>query len=375
MGRRVATELESRVREVRLAHGISQAQLAQRCGLTRQAISAIESGHYVPNTTVSLRLAQTLGCTVEELFTLPAALELPGLRVVGGAAPHEQRLAVVNVGGQWVGYPLVDARELQPGFVRADVILGPGRSRTELLAPANELAQTALLLGCDPGLGIVSSYLAAHKARLRWLSVGSQAALDAVGRGEAHLAGTHLPTSHGADDNLSHARVALGPGGGLVVEFARWLQGFAVAPGNPKEIRSVEDLARPEVRLVNREPGSGSRALLDLLLDRSGIPRHLVDGYDRLSSSHLGAASVVASGGADVAVTLYASAHAYGLDFLPLDEVRFDFVIPRSVVTHATVATLLEVMQSRALRADIGSLPGYDVTRMGTVLADLPAAA
>jgi putative molybdopterin biosynthesis protein len=159
----------------------------------------------------------------------------------------------------------------------------------------------------------------------------------------------------------------------LVVEFARWEQGFAVGAGNPREVRTMADLTRTDVRLVNRELGSGSRALLDLLLEHAHIPWEAVTGYERVASSHLAAAAAVASGGADVAVTLRASAQAYGLDFVPLDEVRFDLVLPRRVLAHPTVATLLEQLQSRALRTEIGALPGYDVSGMGGIVADVHA--
>ena len=160
--------------------------------------------------------------------------------------------------GRWIGYPLAGGREIQQGFISADVLLPPSGSWTEaqyLTAP-ERLERTAVLLGCDPSLGILSAHLAAHssEARLLWLSASSQAALDAVARGEAHLAGTHLRDPDSPTYNLFHARRALGQTGGLVVEFARWEEGLAVPPGNPKGLRTVADLARSDVRVVNREP-------------------------------------------------------------------------------------------------------------------------
>jgi molybdate-binding protein/DNA-binding XRE family transcriptional regulator len=377
MGRRgAAPQLENRVRELRIALGLSQQQLAQQAGLTRQAVNSIERGYYVPNTIVALRLAQVLRSSVEELFVLPPVDTAPEIDVVAHGSGDLHRLAVGCIGEQWVGYPLDAGWDLQAGFPTADVLTGANEA-PYWVTPREQLAQTAILLGCDPSLGILSAHLGARSApaRLRWLAAGSQVALDAVAQGRAHLAGTHLPDPDGADYNLRSAQHALTRTGGLVVEFARWELGLAVAAGNPKNIHGVADLARPDVRIVNREAGAGSRALLDAQLMRDGIPSTAVQGYDRSVGSHWAAAAAVSDGGADAAITLRASAISAGVDFLPLELVRFDFVIPTPHVTHPSVAPLLELLQTTALRLEIGALPGYEVAGMGTVHAAVEASA
>jgi molybdate-binding protein len=259
--------------------------------------------------------------------------------------------------------------------VSADVLLPPDGDwkDAQYLTSPDRLEQTAVLLGCDPSLGILCAHLAAQSAesRLLWLSASSQAALDAVTTGEAHLAGTHLRDPDSPTFNLFHARRALAQSGGLVVEFARWEEGLVVLPGNPKGLATVADLTRPDVRIVNREVGSGSRALLDELLEHAGIPGERLAGYTRVVGSHMAAAAAVASGGADTAIALRAAALALGLDFVPLDEMRFDFVIPGPHREHRTIARLLDVLQSARLRAELGALPGYDVAGMGTIKLDL----
>jgi molybdate-binding protein/DNA-binding XRE family transcriptional regulator len=358
-----------------LALGLSQGQLADRTGLTRQAISSIESGQYVPNTAVALALARALHCSVEDLFSLMESPADRTIELASGSHADTRRLAVANVGGRWIGYPLAGGREFQQGFISADVLLSPGSAwqNAQYLTAPERLERTATLLGCDPSLGILCAHLEAQSAdaRLLWLPASSQAALDAVAAGESHLAGTHLRDPESPTFNLFHARRALSQTGGLVVEFARWEEGLVVPSGNPKRLLSVADLARPDVRVVNRELGSGSRALLDDLLERAGIPGTRVAGYSRLVGSHIAAAAAVASGGADAAIALRAAALALGLDFVPLDEMRFDFVIPRPHMEHPTVARLLNVLQSASLRAELGALPGYDVAGMGTIKLDL----
>ena len=375
MGRSVeAPELESRVRHHRMRQGLSQRALADATGLTRQAISAIEVGQYVPNTAVGLRLAHALNCQVEELFVFRSTPPAPDVMAGSSAGPAD-RLAVAHVGDRWISYPLVGDWGLQSGFQSADLVHSRSETNDQpyFLTPIEQLEHTAVLMGCDPSLGMLAAHLAVRhpEARLRWLPTASQPALDAVAAGDAHLAGTHLPDPIGSDYNVAPARRALASTGGLIVRFARWELGLAVARGNPLGIHGVADLARASVRMVNREPGAGSRALLDALLVRAGVPTDKVAGYEHLARSHWAAATAVASGGADAAVTLRANAQAVELDFVALDEVWFDFVIPRHHLSHPAVATLLELLQSAALRAEIGSLPGYDVTSMGAVRADI----
>src|SRR5262249_16273144 len=151
------------------------------------------------------------------------------------------------------------------------------------------LKRTAAVLGCDPALGILTAHFAAKgtDGRVIWLNTASQSALDAVARGEAHIAGTHLRDADGAAPSYKHARQTLPRTGGLGVEFGRWEQGFVVQAGNPKAIRRVEDLGRPDVRLVNREAGSGSRALLDELMAAAGLTENDVAGYQHVVNGHM----------------------------------------------------------------------------------------
>lgn len=369
------SDLVSRVRAVRIARGLSQAELARQAGITRQALSAIEAGRYLPNTAVALRLARALGCRVEDLFDLATAAVSAPVELAGPVYPAGTRLVVVNVRGRWVGHPLGEARGLQEGFVPSDGLL-VGSDRPELTVPLGRLERTALVLGCDPALSVLAGHVERRNPEvgLRWLGASSRAALAALSRGHAHVAGSHLPDPDGREYNLWEARRTLGFTGGIVVGFATWELGLAVWTGNPKGIRGVGDLARPDVRLVNRETGSGSRVLLDGLLAQAGIDPDRVNGYDLVVTSHLAVARVVAGGGADAGITLRAAARALGLDFVPLALARFDLLIPRDLLDHPAVTTMLDVLQSRAFRADLRALSGYDADRTGAVVAELPAA-
>lgn len=370
--------VRSRLRDLRQGRGISQQALAQRAGLSRQTVNAIEGGRSAPAVAVALRLARALDCRVEDLFSLPDAHFVATVELAAEAPPGASRVALAKVRGRTVAHTLSGEHALQEGFTSAGGLLAPGSSphQARLLVPLEQLEHSGLLLGCDPSLGLLCARVAQHSpaTRLLWLSASSRGALAALARGEAHAAGSHLQTAAGRDDNVTPARQALARVGALVIGFARWEQGLAVPPGNPKSVRSVADLARADVRIVNREPGSGARALLDRLLRQAGLDPHLVQGYEVPAVSHLAVARAVASGRADAGIALHAAAQVFGLDFVPLSDTRFDLVVPHDLLDHPAVSVMLDVLQSRDLRDELGALPGYDVSETGEVVADLPAA-
>jgi molybdate-binding protein len=153
------------------------------------------------------------------------------------------------------------------------------------------------------------------------------------------------------------------------VTFARWEEGLVLAAGNPKRIRKVEDLGRKNVRLVNREPGSGSRALLDKLLEKSGMDAHKVQGYERVAYGHLVAAYSVMSGEADACLATRSAAKTFGLDFIPLHSAQYDLVMRKRTVDLPAVKAFLDVLQRATLRRKLEVLAGYDTSETGVVLA------
>jgi molybdate-binding protein len=154
-----------------------------------------------------------------------------------------------------------------------------------------------------------------------------------------------------------------------VITFARWEEGLVVAAGNPRRIRGIEDLARSNVTLMNREPGSGSRALLDRLARAAGIAAKKIDGYGRVAFGHLAAAHGVLTGQADCCIATRSAASAFRLDFVPLRSEQYDFVLHRSTLELAGVQALLDTLQRAALRRKLETLAGYDTSRTGMVRA------
>ena len=385
MGRRVdVSSLENRIRSRRQAMRLSQQELAKRCGLTRQAINAIEAGHYIPNTLVALRIARVLGCRVEELFRLSEErprVEAEWLGERSAVDVGRTRIRLARVGDRVLARPLIGS----DAFTAADGLTVPGeeaqRTRTasppwvtvDLLVDAQLPEHTVVVLGCDPALALLAPHLTRRYPgfRLVWIHSSSLAALRMLGRGEAHAAGTHLWDPESGEYNVPYVRRELAGHRLMIVTLSQWQQGLIVARGNPKGISGPADLARRDLTIANREPGSGSRALLDVWLHRAGIVPTRVRGYRREVPSHQAVAEAVASGTADAGPGILAVARALGLDFVPLQEERYDLVIPLEFLNAAPVQVLLEIAASTAFQEELEALGGYDTSRAGTVVAEL----
>lgn len=366
--------LEVRLRSARLVAGLSQAELAARAGVTRQAVSAVEGGRAVPTTAVALRLARALGRRVEELFRLVDALPTVEAELLAGELPPDgpTRLQVAEVGGRVLAFPVRGRDGVALTLAPANGLLRraapPGqRVRAELFGDPERLVKTLVLVGCDPAAGLLADHLRQRYPAFDLITRGggSLRALQTLERGEAHLAGCHLQDEATGEYNLPLARRLFGERVELVT-FAVWQAGLIVAAGNPRGIRGVADLARPDLRLVNREPGTGARALLDTELRRVGLPTERVAGHRATVGSHLAVAEAVAAGLAEAGVGVQAAAQALGLGFVPLAEQRYDLVIPRQFLELAPLQALLETLHSPLFRLEVEALGGYDVARMGS---------
>jgi molybdate-binding protein len=157
----------------------------------------------------------------------------------------------------------------------------------------------------------------------------------------------------------------------VIVTLSEWQEGLIVARGNPKGIAGAADLSRADITIVNREPGAGSRTLLDLWLQGAGVSSRQVNGFHHEVSSHLEVAEAVAHGLADTGPGIMAVAQALGLDFLPVQEERYDLVIPLEFLNASAVQAVLDIAVSRPFQEELETLGGYNSARAGTVVAEL----
>ena len=359
------------LRPVRQAKGLSQSELAARVGVKRQAIYDMETGRYVPNTALALRIARELGCKIETLFSLDDSEEEKTITLVEKAAAPNARVSVASVRDRLVAYPLDGKWLLNDGFQAADGVLLPDNGRVQLLQGGIE--KKVLLLGCDPAFAILGARASLRSAdvAVQCRFASSRLALERVASGCAHIAGTHLHNLPSVESNLSFAQKMLPGIKAMVIAFSYFEEGLMVAPGNPRRIQSVADLARAGTRFVNREPGAALRALLDERLAQTGISGDMIEGYDKLVPSHNLCAQMVAFYMADAALGLRAVASAYGLDFVPMEAVRCDLVIPSDFLELPAVKVLMDVLQTRSLREELSALPGYESSCTGKVIGEI----
>jgi putative transcriptional regulator len=267
--------LRSRLRERRAALDLSQAALAERVGVSRQAIVAIEAERQVPRTELALLLARELRCSVEDLFELEVAesLILPARRGPSLSGAGSARVLLGRVDESWVAHPLVDRHA--GGDAIASRRAGDDDMHVEALFPLRELSDAVLVAGCAPLLGVLGESCARRTdaGRTTWIAAHSTRALELLEAGAVHVAGVHLVSS---DDPEAHARVVkerFGARSMTVVHLTRFRQGLLVSSGNPKSITSVADFFRSDVRPALRQIGSGAQALwARRVRERGGCP-------------------------------------------------------------------------------------------------------
>jgi putative molybdopterin biosynthesis protein len=369
-----------RLRLARQARGFSQQQLAGMAGVSRQAVSAVEAGHSDPSLRVAFALAQALGMTLEELFG-PADLA-PPVTAIPVAPPDGPggRVLLAPVGDRFVALPLRGDAAASMGFVAAGgqaVLPASALPASAPPAPAAGPAAgpiavrpiapprpTLVVAGCDPALPLLAPPLALldPPVAFAWWPCGSREALRLAAAGLVHAAGVHLRDADGGYNATAASHL---PGGAEVVGFTAWREGLVLRPELGNAITGLDSLVKDKHRVVNREPGAEARRLLDRELGRLGIDKAELPGYDTRAAGHLQVASAVAAGLADAGVASEPVARAYGLEFLPLADERFDLVLPGAHLGSREVQGLLKVLASPWLLAQLASLPGYDLASCG----------
>ncbi|MDI3256291.1 MAG: substrate-binding domain-containing protein [Kyrpidia sp.] len=353
--------------------GWSQETLADRLGVSRQFIGALEGGRSLPSVPVALELARTLRTSVEELFGAgreeevcwgdPNSPPTPGCRV---------RFARVD--GRLIAYPLNNREAAVPADGTVDPSGRPEPLSPEFLETAD---RTVAIAGCDPALSVLREWMSStgDPVRTATRSWGSEPAVRAMTEGRVHLAGVH-----GAGFAMLYRIKNMVPSGGtgtglsgplIRIHFARWEVGIATAPDNPMGVKGLEDLMRPDLRWVRRPPGTAVGQLYEEVL--AGFPGR-VRWSPVTADDHIRAAEMIAFGMADAGLTTSFAAHLFHLSFLPVEEHSFDLVIPLHRLTAPPVSALANVLRSAAFRRQMETLWGYDVTRLGD-MAEVDGAA
>ena len=320
-------------------------------------------------------LAQWQGQRPHQPATLQATLTRKAASPTGD--DEYMRVVVGTVGGQTIATPISRGAGVISSLVRADGLVkiprfsegaDAGTAVTvHLYRQPHEIARTLLITGShDLTIDLLAQFMAQQGlGRISSANVGSLGGLMALRRGHCHVAGSHLLDPETGVYNESYVRRYL-PGQPIhLVTLVEREQGWIVPVGNPLGLQSWADAGRPDLSLINRQRGAGTRVLFDYELGQLSLNTDQIQGYGREEYTHLAVAAAVASGTADAGLGIRAAARALELDFVPLAQERYDLVIPQTHYEDERVQGMLALLQAADFRQAVADLPGYDVTLMG----------
>jgi len=341
------------VRARREARQWAQAELAQRAGISRAAVSAIEGEQLSPSVATALALAAVFECSVEELFSRATAAKSFAPNWAWQPRAEASRYWEAEVSHRRLLYP-VEAVTLNlfshDGIWRNGVPHGN--------SPAAE--QTLVMASCDPSAGLLAAeYARASGFRLLVFPRGGRTALELLRQKLVHVAGLHYSTDEAPQRNAETVRTQIGSECRLL-RVAKWESGIVLATDNHS--RSAESVTRRPLRWAARESGSAARECLDGLLGQ----RHFAG---REVSGHAAVAEAVRAGWAEAGVCVRFSAAEAGLNFLPVRSEILDLCFPAAFQHDPRIQALVRLLRDRACRRLISELPGYDARETGEILA------
>ena len=289
-----------------------------------------------------------------------------------------RRMITGRIGGQYVAVPLKKGAGAITTLTRANSMLrieaaSEGvtrgtRVRVRLLRPESVIDRTIICTGShDLCLDLIHDFLKRSEPACPLASthVGSLGGIMAIRDNMTHLAGTHLLDPASGRYNTPYLKRYLGEKKVRLITLVHRQQGLIVPRGNPRAIRSIEDLVHGELRFVNRQAGSGTRVLLDCELEKKGLDPDEIKGYEHEEYTHMAVAVAVLSGKADAGLGILAAARALELDFIPVCEERYDLIIPEDFMDLAMIRQLLTIIDSARFREQVEAMGGYSTRATG----------
>ena len=314
----------------------------------------------------------------------PAATAMATLTrpVVSGLKYQEfVRVRMGYVGDKLMASPLSRGSGVVSSFMKADGILTVPQGvegyeageqvQVRLLSRGDKLKNTLVVIGShDPLLDELANLMHLEDGSVYMSSahVGSMGGIMAIRRGEAHAAGCHLLDTETGEYNTAFIKKYFPKGGVKLLRCVGRQQGLMLQKGNPLGIEKFADIARPGLRFVNRQKGSGTRILTDYLCKKEGLAPETIYGYDREELTHTSVAAQLASGSADAGMGIYSAAQLYDLDFLPVCIEEYDLIIPDHAWESPMVRQMAATLKSQAFREKILSMGGYTLDRPGEII-------
>lgn len=336
------SKVRNLVKSHREARGWSQAELAQRTGISRAEVSAIETHRLLPSVATALSLARALGCRTEDLFCgeenkqaqwawTPASLVVP------------TRYWVAQVRNQIYRYPV---ESTAVGLVPHD---GTTNHSGESTHEETTASRTLIVASCDPAAGLlISEYARVSGYRMIVLPRSSKQALELLRQGVVHAAGVHFSTTEEPARNRTFVGEVLKAPVSLI-RMANWQEGISFHPS--RKANSACELLSARLRWVGREAGSAAYECQRQLLHDRPPPR-------RTARDHRGIAEAIRCGWADVGVCHRLVSEEAGLEFLPIREELFDLCIPQEQFTDPRILALVRVIRDFSYRKTLCEIPG-----------------
>lgn len=266
----------------------------------------------------------------------------------------------------------VSAQFVHAAYARPEEILrnaGTMQPVTEDPIPPPQTLKTIVITGQDTSLDLLARYME-KEARYRPLRsfAGSMDSLVSMYMGNSDIVSTHLYDGETGEYNVPYVKKLMVSCPFTMINLASRRAGLYVQRGNPRQIRTWQDLGRMGIQVVNRERGAGARVLLDEQLRLHGIRPSQLRGYANEETSHIAVAARIAAGQADVGVGSEKAAALVGVDFIPLTVERYDLVVLNKPDNAEWIAMLKRILQSEEFRNELQAIGGYDLSRTGEII-------
>ncbi|MBN2372910.1 helix-turn-helix transcriptional regulator [bacterium] len=290
-------------------------------------------------------LSEYLNINEKKIYSLIMEKGLPATKVTGKWL-FPKHLVDIWIDNNIQNYPWMKEKKLET-FNEALIIAGSN----------DMLLENLLALFQDKHRDILPLYS----------SIGSMKGINALKKGWCHICAAHMLQKEDEDYNLAYIKDMFHEGF-MIVNFAYRTQGLILEAKNPKNVQGIKDIARPDIKIVNRQSGTGTRFLLEYELERNNIDIKNVKGYNTICLSHLDVGIEILSGRADIGLGIQAVAQILGLAFIPLRNERFDLIVRKDLSSDIKIQTFVRFLRSKDIRDYSQRFAGYDLKDMGLII-------